>query len=65
MASFLGLEAHAGFILACYGITFVVVALLIAWVLIDQRALNRTLKELEAAGARRRSERRSASGGGA
>lgn len=62
MAAFLGLEAHAGFILACYGITLLVVALLVAWVVIDQRSLTRTFKDLEAAGARRRSDRGASSG---
>lgn len=57
MAAFLGLEAHAGFILACYGITLLVVALLVVWVVVDQRSLTRTLKDLEATGARRRSDR--------
>lgn len=63
MAAFLGLEAHAGFILACYGITLLVVALLVAWVVIDQRSLTRTLKDLEAAGARRRSAAKVGTGG--
>jgi heme exporter protein D len=46
---------HAGFIIAAYSLTAVVVIGLIAWVLADQRAQRRAIAALEARGARRRS----------
>ncbi len=42
---------------AAYAITAIVLAGLVGWVLLDQRARRRDLAELEAAGVRRRSER--------
>jgi heme exporter protein D len=47
---------HPLFIAAAYGITAVVLAGLIAWILLDQRARKRELAELEAQGVRRRSD---------
>ncbi|MBN9045041.1 MAG: heme exporter protein CcmD [Rhizobiales bacterium] len=44
---------HLGFVLAAYGVTGVVLALTVAWVLIDQRLRRNELKRLEAAGVRR------------
>ncbi len=46
---------HAGFILASYGLTIVVVAALFAWTIVDGRSQRRQLAELEARGVRRRS----------
>lgn len=46
---------HFGFVLASYGITAVVLAIAIGWILIDQRAQKNELKRLEAQGLRRRS----------
>ncbi len=61
----LGLGPHAGFILASYGITLVVVAALILWIFLDHRALVTRLHRLEARGARRRSGARADDGTGA
>lgn len=58
MAAFLpALGPHAGFIVAAYAVTALTVAALAAWILIDRRAIRRRLKQLEADGVRRRSER--------
>lgn len=46
---------HAGFILASYGLTVLVVAALFVWVILDGRAQRRRLAELEARGVHRRS----------
>ena len=46
---------HMGFIVAAYAVTAIVVAALIAWVMIDYRALQRTLAELDKRGVSRRS----------
>ncbi len=46
---------HLGFVLASYGIAFVVLAIAIGWILIDQRLQKRELQRLEAQGLRRRS----------
>ncbi len=46
---------HAGFIVASYGLTILVVAALFAWIVVDGRAQRRQLAELEARGVRRRS----------
>jgi len=51
---------HAGFILASYGLTILVVAGLFAWVILDGRAQARRLAELEARGVHRRAQNRSA-----
>lgn len=51
------MSAHALYVTAAYGITAVVLAGLIGWILIDQRARKRELAELEAAGVRRRSDK--------
>ena len=49
--------AHAGFIIAAYSVTVVVVVGMIVWVVLDGRLQRRRLTELEARGIRRRSER--------
>jgi heme exporter protein D len=46
---------HGGFILAAYLVTVVVLAALVCWIVLDGRALNRRLADLEARGIRRRS----------
>jgi heme exporter protein D len=46
---------HAGFILAAYAVTALVVGGLILRALLDHRAQTRALAELEARGIRRRS----------
>ena len=51
------MTTHALYVTAAYAITVVVLAGLIGWILLDQRARRRELAELEAAGIRRRSDR--------
>ena len=51
------MSAHALYVTAAYGITAIVLAALIGWILLDQRARKRELAELEAAGVRRRSDK--------
>jgi heme exporter protein D len=48
-------SAHALYVTAAYAITAIVLAGLVGWILLDQRARRRELAELEAAGIRRRS----------
>ena len=55
MTAFLG--NHAGFILAAYGLTALVIAGLAVWIVVDGRARRRELADLEARGVRRRSSR--------
>ena len=49
------MSAHAGFIVAAYGVTAVVLVALVLWVVIDGRAQRRRLADLEARGITRRS----------
>ncbi|RWD78714.1 heme exporter protein CcmD [Mesorhizobium sp.] len=51
------MSAHALYVTAAYAITAIVLAGLIGWVLIDQRARRRDLAALEASGVRRRSDK--------
>ncbi|AID33329.1 heme exporter protein CcmD [Mesorhizobium sp. SEMIA 3007] len=51
------MSAHALYVTAAYGITAVVLAGLIGWILLDQKGRKRDLAELEAAGVRRRSDK--------
>ena len=46
---------HMGFIIAAYAVTAVIVGILIAWVMLDYRAQQRTLAELDKRGVNRRS----------
>jgi heme exporter protein D len=46
---------HLGFIVAAYAVTVVVVAALIAWVMLDYRAQQRALADLDKRGVSRRS----------
>lgn len=55
------LGPHAGFIIACYIITFAVMAAVIGWILIDRAQLNSALKDLEEQGVQRASTKRNAS----
>ena len=48
---------HAGFILAAYGISALIVVALVVWVVVDGRTQRRRLAALEARGIRRRSRR--------
>jgi heme exporter protein D len=52
------LGPHADFIVAAYAITIFVVALLVAWVVVDHSAQKRSLGDLEERGVTRRSRRR-------
>ena len=47
--------SHAGYILASYLVAAGMAAALVAWVLLDGRALRRRLADLESRGIRRRS----------
>ena len=51
------LGPHADFIVAAYAITAFVIALLIAWVVLDYSAQKRSLGDLEERGVTRRSHR--------
>ncbi|MER9726284.1 MULTISPECIES: heme exporter protein CcmD [unclassified Mesorhizobium] len=51
------MSAHALYVAAAYGITAIVLAGLIGWILLNQRTRKRELAELEAAGVRRRSDK--------
>jgi heme exporter protein D len=44
---------YAVFIVAAYGLTFLVIATLVAWVVVDYRVQRRTLADLEARGVGR------------
>ncbi len=44
------------FVLSAYGISFIVLALLIAWIVSNRRSAKRDLASLEAAGIKRRSD---------
>ena len=52
------LGPHATFIIAAYAATGFILALLIGWIAVENRALKRTLAEFEARGITRRSEAR-------
>ena len=51
------MSAHVLYVTAAYGIAAIALLGLLGWLLIDQRARQRELAELEAAGLRRRSDR--------
>jgi heme exporter protein D len=51
------MSPHALYVAAAYAITALVLAGLIGWILLDQRARRKELAELEAAGIRRRSDK--------
>jgi heme exporter protein D len=50
------LASHADFIYAAYGAAVVILGLLILWVTLDYRSLQRTLAEFEDEGITRRSD---------
>jgi heme exporter protein D len=52
------LGPHAFFIVASYGAAAVIVALLIGWIIGENRSLTRKLAEFEARGITRRSDER-------
>lgn len=49
--------AHLGFVIAAYAVSAVALVGLVAAILVDQRAQLAALRDLEARGMRRRSER--------
>ncbi|BCH22215.1 heme exporter protein D [Mesorhizobium sp. L-8-10] len=51
------MSTHALYVMAAYGVTFIVMAGLIGWLLTDRNARRRELADLEASGVRRRSDR--------
>lgn len=53
----MSLGPHAAFIIAAYAAAAAIVAALVLWVMLDRRALVRTLAALEAQGFARRSGR--------
>ena len=57
MSLFQGLGPNAAFIITAYAVATVVVLAMIAWVVLDHRALKRSLALLERSGMTRRSER--------
>jgi heme exporter protein D len=54
----MNLGPHADFIVASYAITVFVIALLVAWVVLDYSAQRRILDDLEERGVSRRSRRK-------
>ena len=52
----MGLGPHAGFIIAAYGAAAIVLGALVLWVMLDYRALKRTLAGFEGEGMTRRSD---------
>jgi heme exporter protein D len=53
----MALGPYASFVLTCYVLAAVVVALLIGWIAIDYRSQTRRLRDLEQRGVVRRSGR--------
>jgi heme exporter protein D len=53
----MNLGPHADFIVASYAVTVFVIALLVAWVVLDYSAQRRILGDLEERGVQRRSQR--------
>lgn len=49
------LGPHAFFIVSAYGAAAIIVAILIGWIVVEHRSLQRTLAEFEARGITRRS----------
>ncbi|MCV0394538.1 MAG: heme exporter protein CcmD [Rhizobiaceae bacterium] len=47
--------SHEAYVLAAYGLSALIVGLLVVWIVLDGRARRRELAELEAGGMRRRS----------
>ena len=57
MNLFANLGPHATFIALAYGAAAIILAALIAWIVLDHRAQQRALGELETRGVTRRSDR--------
>ena len=54
----MNLGPHADFIIASYAVTAFVIALLVAWVVLDYSSQRRILDDLEERGVTRRSRRK-------
>jgi heme exporter protein D len=54
------LGPHSTFIIAAYAASALILALLIGWIVAENRALKRTLADLDARGITRRSDERKA-----
>ncbi|MGD9921625.1 MAG: heme exporter protein CcmD [Pseudorhodoplanes sp.] len=54
------LGPHATFIIASYAATAFILAMLIGWIVAENRALKRRLADLESRGIKRRSDERKA-----
>jgi heme exporter protein D len=54
------LGPYASFIVTAYALVTAVVLMLVAWVMLDYRRVQRRLRDLEASGATRRSGSRAA-----
>ena len=52
--------SHEAYVAAAYGATFLVLAGIALWLMLDHRGRQRELADLEARGIRRRSERKAA-----
>jgi heme exporter protein D len=52
------LGPHAAFIIASYAAATVILAILIGWIVAENRALKRTLADFESRGVTRRSDER-------
>ena len=57
----MNLGPHADFIIASYAVTAFVVALLVAWVVLDYSTQRRILGDMDERGVTRRSQRQSRS----
>ena len=53
----MNLGPHAVFIVGAYAVAFLIVAVLVAWIALDNRRQKRILADLEARGITRRSGR--------
>jgi heme exporter protein D len=51
------LGPHANFIVAAYAVAAIIMGALVLWVFADYRSLEHSIAELEARGAKRRSDR--------
>jgi heme exporter protein D len=56
MNLFANLGQHASFIVIAYALAAVILLLLVVWIVLDYRAQQRALGELEARGVTRRSD---------
>lgn len=54
------LGPHATFIIAAYSASALILALLIGWIVVENRSLKRTLADFDARGITRRSDERKA-----